>query len=349
MTMRAGLLTKRRTIAILLTLIAAYIALSIAGGIFLAEIALHPGRRPVIHEQEAQAIAAEMNARLEDVELTTPDHTKLAGWFARPAQWNGSAVILLHGVSDNREGVGGFARLFLQHGYSVLLPDARAHGASGGTLATYGLREAADVHLWTAWLYQRQSPACVFGFGESMGAGIIVQAARYSEKNAARYSEKNAARYSETNAARTDHHLCAVVAESPFGDFREAAFDRIADKLDITPTLARAAFTPAVDVGLRYAAWKYGVDMASVSPAAAVRSAEYQAAPVPVLLIHGLADVNLRPRESRLIRAAAPNNVTVWYVPGAAHCGASSVQPEEFQRRVLGFYSSHTPTPHAGT
>ncbi|MBI2679027.1 MAG: alpha/beta fold hydrolase [Candidatus Koribacter versatilis] len=304
----------RRTIAIILTLIATYLALSVAAGIFLAEAALHPGRRPVIHEQEAQGIALEMHAHLEDVAIATADGTPLAAWFAQPQQWNGSAVILLHGVSDNREGVGGFARLFLQHGYSVLLPDARAHGASGGALATYGLREADDVHQWTSWLYHRQSPTCVFGFGESMGAGIIVQ------------------------AARTEPRLCAIVAESPFGDFREAAFDRIADRLKLTPTLARAAFTPTVDVGLRYAAWKYGVEMTSASPAAALGSAEYQAAPVPVLLIHGLLDVNLRPRESRLIRAAAPDHVTIWYVPGAAHCGASSAQPAEFQRRVLGFY-----------
>ena len=304
----------RLTIAITVGLVAAYLALSVASGIFLAEIALHPGKRPVTHEREAQVIAEEMGARLVDVSINTPDGTRLAAWFATPPDWNGSVVILLHGVSDNREGVGGFARLFLQHGYSVLLPDARAHGLSGGVLATYGLREASDIHQWTTWLYERQSPACVFGFGESMGAGIIVQ------------------------AAKAEPRLCAVVAESPFGDFREAAFDRIADQLHITPTLARFAFTPAVDLGLRYAAWKYGIDMQLASPVAVIASAEYKASPVPVLLIHGTADVNLRPRESRLIRAADPEHVTIWDVPGAGHCGASSVAPEEFQRRVLEFY-----------
>jgi len=317
----------RRTriiIGVTLVLASASLALSVASGVFLAEAALHPGRRPVLHEREAQAIAEAMHARLEDVSVTTADGTPLAAWFVTPEDWNGAAVILLHGFSDNREGVGGFARFFLQHGHSVLLPDARAHGASGGALATYGLREAADIHQWTTWLYQRESPTCVFGFGESMGAGIILQ------------------------AAKTEPRLCGIVAESPFGDFREAAFDRIADKLHITPMIARVVFAPAVDVGLRYAAWKYGVDMRLASPAAAVGSAEYKASPVPVLLIHGLADRDLRPRESKLIRAASPEHVTIWFVPGAFHCGASAVAPEEFQRRVLEFYGQAL-RPHAKT
>jgi pimeloyl-ACP methyl ester carboxylesterase len=142
-------------------------------------------------------------------------------------------------------------------------------------------------------------------------------------------------------SVRTEPRLCGVVAESPFGDFREAAFDRIADKLHISPALAKVAFTPAVAVGFAYARWKYGVDMRQASPAAAVRDSL-----VPVLLIHGLADVNLRPRESRLIAAANPGHVTVWYVPGAQHCGASAVAPAEFRARVLGFYA-HALPPHA--
>jgi hypothetical protein len=39
--------------------------------------------------------------------------------------------------------------MVLQQGYRVLLPDSRAHGESGGTLATYGLVERDDIHRWT--------------------------------------------------------------------------------------------------------------------------------------------------------------------------------------------------------
>ncbi|HSE50447.1 MAG TPA: alpha/beta hydrolase [Terriglobales bacterium] len=306
----------RRALAyrLALALIAAYCLFSVAAGIVLAEYALHPGHRPLHFEREARQIAREMGARLEDVSLTAPDGTTLAAWHATPARWNGSAVILLHGVSDNREGVGGFARLFLEHGYSVLLPDVRAHGLSGGALAGYGLREAGDVHAWTDWLYARRQPVCVFGFGESMGAGIIVQ------------------------AVRAEPRLCGVVAESPFGDFREAAYDKVAAYLHIHPALAKLIFAPAVEIGLRYARSKYDVDMVQASPARAVQQAR-----VPVLLIHGTLDHSLRPRQSELIRAANPRLVTLWEVQGAGHCGASAIAPEQFRTRVLDFYAAHLP------
>ena len=55
-----------------------------------------------------------------------------------------------------------------------MLPDSRAHGESGGTLATYGLRESDDIHRWVDWLYGGRQSKCVYGFGESMGAALVL-------------------------------------------------------------------------------------------------------------------------------------------------------------------------------
>ena len=62
----------------------------------------------------------------------------------RPREANRNAVILLHGVSDNRMGVYGYGRWLVENQYSVLIPDARHHGNSTG-LATYGLMESDDI------------------------------------------------------------------------------------------------------------------------------------------------------------------------------------------------------------
>lgn len=299
-----------RWFRVLLLAAGIYLLLSVFAGAFLAEIALRPGRRAVTREREATAIAQSLGASLQDVEIKGADGVPLRAWFARPARPNGNAVLLLHGVSDNREGVGGFAQLFLKEGYSVLLPDSRAHGASGGTLATYGLREGDDVQRWVSWLVTTQHAKCVFGFGESMGAGILLE------------------------SLEKEQRFCAVVAESPFAGFRDAAYDRIGDKLRIGPFLAMAIFSPAVEAGFRYARLRYGVDFAQVEPKKAVAHSQ-----VPVLLIHGTSDVNLRPRESRLIRAGNPRRVILWEVPGAGHCGASAAAPEEFRTRVLGWFA----------
>jgi len=49
-------------------------------------------------------------------------------------------------------GMIGYAEFFVSHGYNVLMADARAHGASDGGLATYGLVEATDIRRWVDWL-----------------------------------------------------------------------------------------------------------------------------------------------------------------------------------------------------
>jgi uncharacterized protein len=67
----------------------------------------------------------------------------------------------------------------------------------------------------------------------------------------------------------------------------------------------------------------------------------------PVLLIHGLQDENIPPYHSDLIQAKNPSLVTVWKVPGAVHTQAYKADPEEFDRRVLGWFAEHS-TP-AGT
>lgn len=42
-------------------------------------------------------------------------------------------------------GMIGYAELLLTRGSAVLMPDSRAHGQSGGALATYGLLEKDDI------------------------------------------------------------------------------------------------------------------------------------------------------------------------------------------------------------
>jgi uncharacterized protein len=146
--------------------------------IILGELAFHPQRIPVRQRPSAETIAARFGAALQDVSISASDGSTLRGWFANPANANGNVVILLHGVGDNREGMFGFAELFLSRGFAVLIPDSRDQGESGGEFPTYGVKEAADVHRWFDTLATQNHPRCVFGMGESMGAAIVLQAVK---------------------------------------------------------------------------------------------------------------------------------------------------------------------------
>ncbi len=145
---------------------------SIVLAILLAELAFHPQRITVVDAARARAVLGQVGAELREVATVPADGVRLDAWFALPQRTNGDAVILLHGVGDSRQGMIHFASLFAARGYSVLMPDSRGHGTSGG-VTTYGIREAGDLGVWYGWLRAHSCSGCVFGLGESMGAAIL--------------------------------------------------------------------------------------------------------------------------------------------------------------------------------
>jgi pimeloyl-ACP methyl ester carboxylesterase len=208
--------------------------------------------------------------------------------------------------------VAGYGQLLLEHGYAVLLPDARRHGESGGELATYGVKEADDIHRWVSWVYQHDPPQCVYGFGESYGAALLLQ------------------------SLAIENRFCAVAAESTFSTARDMSFERVSGPLHLQPWFGRTLGRPAIWSAVVYARLRYGVDLLQPSPLEAVRSSK-----VPVLLIHGEVDRSIAAWHSQRIANAAPNHVELWLVPHAGHTMAWAVAHQEFESRLLGWFGSH--------
>lgn len=297
----------------LLIIIAAYLVLGCIGGVVLTEDSLHLPRRPLDDEAEVAAqVRARYSTQLKDVSIKADDGVLLKGWYIHPSHFNGSAVILLHGITDNREGVAGYGELFLDHGYAVLLPDARAHGESGGSIATYGLKEAEDTHDWVSWIFQHDSPSCVYGFGESYGAALILQSLAVE------------ARY------------CAVAVESPFSTARAMSFERVSGPLHLGPWFGKTVGFPVLEAALLYARIRYGIDLLKPSPLYGITHSR-----VPALLIHGEVDHNISSHHSEVLAHAAPGRVQLWLVPNAGHTGAWAAAHQEFEQRVLGWFSAH--------
>lgn len=261
----------------------------VAGGIFLGENALRMYHNPPPPSHFGQR-----------VEIKAADGVPLvASWFPS-RQPDRPAVIIFHGVGDTRVGMGGLVQLLQRHDYAVLVPDSRAHGESGGAIFTFGLREVDDVHRWVQWIGNRR----LYGLGESMGAGILLE-------TIGRYND-----------------FRAVVAECPFASFRRIADYRVGQHVGFV--------APAfVEVGFLYARFKYGLNLDDASPLKAIAKTK-----TPVLLIHGTADSNIPIEHTRLLAAANPA-VQVWEVPGGGHVNASSRDHGGFDQRVSAWFDSH--------
>jgi uncharacterized protein len=176
---------------------------SAAVGELLGRGFLHPLVRPLTPEsiQASERALQKAGAIPEDFAVRARDGVVLRGWKVRPPRANGDWVLLFHGVADNRTGMTGQAELLLLHNYSVMMMDARAHGESGGDMATYGWLERWDTQSIVNALYTAEKPRNLFALGSSMGAGIALQ------------------------SASVEPRIAGVVAESSFSDLREVTYD----------------------------------------------------------------------------------------------------------------------------
>jgi dipeptidyl aminopeptidase/acylaminoacyl peptidase len=292
-------------------LIAALLGASIGGAgvsILVTEGALHIQVRPRPDPHDADAIAQDCVAAWEPARINAADGVLLDGWLFTPRQPNGSGVIVLHGVGDSRTGMAAHADFLLHAGFTVLLPDARGHGSSGGSAISYGIRESRDVHSWADWLLRKGPVSRLYGVGQSMGAAILLE-----------------------SLAR-EPRFRAMVADCPFDSFEDIAYYR----LQRLSGLGRWAAWPVVQTGFLYTRLIYGFDLRRASPADAVRSTT-----VPILLIHGTADTNIPPEESVALHALNSRSTTLWLVPGANHVGSLGANPREYARRVTEWFRSH--------
>lgn len=251
--------------------------------------------------------------QLRQVIVKARDGEKLSGLFlAAGSAGRRRCAIALHGIGDHGGSAFWLGRMLAEAGYSALLADSRAHGESGRELATYGVLERHDV---SAWINQISSiPECrdgLYAYGASMGAGILLQ------------------------SLAEERRLRAVVAECPFSSFEEVARHRIRSFFHESPGVGAVVARPIVFGGIMYARVRYGIDLGTAAPEESVSSVR-----TPILIIHGDADDNIPLDQSRAIVARNPA-IQLWVVPGARHTEAASAAPEEFKRRLLGWFDAH--------
>lgn len=299
-----------------LLVVLTYLTLCALGGAWVADLALHVPRRIVgaSATMAARGVAERHEARLDSVSVDAGDDARLRAWLFTPGdgQGNGDAVIVMHGISDTRVGTLGIAEMLLSAGYTVLAPDARAHGESDGTITTYGLLERGDLQHWVQWLRGRDGvTGCVHGVGISLGGAQLLQ------------------------ALDPPAGFCSVVAESPFATFREVAFDRVGQHAGTGPWLGRTLLRPLVELGIGLTRLRYGIDLGAASPLDALTATH-----TPVLLIHGDQDANIPPRHARLLQAANPAVVTLWMVGSDDHGSLSAVAADAYRERLLLFLAA---------
>src|SRR5580704_4422846 len=301
----------RRTVYIAMVILALLPALAGLVGNSVGPGILHPQHLNSERAPQVQEMLRRTNTIPEDLVVQTKDNIELRGWKIHAAKPNGDWVLLFHGVADNRTGVLGAAELLLRHDFSVVMMDSRAHGTSGGDMATYGWKERYDTVAITDALYASENKEIrhLVALGVSMGAAIALQ------------------------SAAVEPRIEGVVAEDPFADLREVTYDYAG--LRTSPLLGKTLFRPAAIMALRSMSKAGGFAADGISPVKAVVER-----PFAVLLICGTRDNTIPCRHTERIYAAATGPKELWIVTGAFHASALGQDPAEYEKRVVSFFEN---------
>lgn len=238
----------------------------------------------------------------DTIRLATSRGTSIECWYLRSDSSKGS-VILFHGLSSNKSNHLSEAYAFLEMGYNTLLVDFRAHGNSGGSSVSLGVKESEEVRLAYDHLKSMGEKNIVL-WGMSLGAVVIAKAI-------------------------DEYGL------QPSGIILEMPFDRLQDHVR-----ARArvfgfpdepfGFVVTLWTGLEQGYWGFGHKTSKY-----IRSVQ-----CPALLQWGAKDNYVTSRETRRIYENMPANKSIVVYENAGHQHLLGHDEAKWRKAVGGFLES---------
>ena len=260
------------------------------------------------YSQEAHP--TDYGLKYEDVKFFSRDgELMLSGWYL--SKYSDSPhIIFVHGIGSVRSGDSAvmLASRLVDFGFNILMFDLRGHGSSGGDRVSGGYFERWDVLGAFDYLLERGvDPGRIGLLGFSMGAAASVL------------------------AAAEEPRITAVAMDSTFADVSDL-IAREAARKTVVPSWLTPMFIPASTVMAKAI---YGIDIGALAPERAVTQLDY-----PVLVIHGIADERVPWQQGQRVVVAAKEGTSIWLVPGSDHVDAFLVQPDEYVRKVSGYFNS---------
>ena len=244
-------------------------------------------------------------AGAEAVEIASASGSMLRGWWVPGVGPGGGAVVLMHGVWENRLRMAARARVLQEHGFSALLIDLQAHGESSGRRITFGRLESLDAVAAVQWVRERRPDDRVGAIGVSLGgAAALLGPAPLA--------------------------VDALVLESVYPDIDAALSSRLRAGLGpVVGRLLAPVLTPLFEMLLP--------PILRVQPWELRPIGEIGSITAPVLIASGSLDDRTPLDEARALFGRAPAPKLFWAVEGASHEDLERFGPQQYWQHVLPF------------
>ena len=253
------------------------------------------------HRARRRAGRTTLGVASEDVRFTTSDGLELEGWYV-PSR-NGAAVIAFPGRSGPQKQT----RMLARHGYGVLLLRPSRRGPQRGRAERLGLGRRRG----------RQGR-------DRLPAAPARRRARPHRRDRPLGRRRDAARDRRATPTRSRR----VVSEGAGARSITRGPGRGPARRPTGPRRARSARVKTAVVA---------VFAQPVPPPATSSSSSGRIAARPLLLIAAPQQRPRRGPQPRLPRAAGAE---LWEIPESGHVGGLEARPEEYERRVVGFFNA---------
>lgn len=216
-------------------------------------------------------------------------------------------AILFHGFNSSSDSMRKYVPMLRERGFSVILPDARFCGQSGGETVGLSVLDAEDSLAILKWINDCFGYGIPIGlFGESFGAAQAILLA----------GSDNVGNISFVVADSSYSELYSLIKERVRVDYRIKAFPML--------TLARFIIKK-----------KYGIDMKRISPIKQLASC----GDIPMFFIHGDSDSFVLPQMSIDLYNAKRTGYKKFYLAeNARHCEAFTSDPQIFKEKLFEFF-----------
>ncbi len=212
-------------------------------------------------------------------------------------------VVIAHGYGGDGSLMLYAAKRFYDKGYSVLLPDLRAHGKSSGKYVGWGLKDKDDIEKWCQCITKTNANAQIILYGVSMGAAAVLMAAGDNNTKG----------------------ISCVVSDCAYTSLKDILYYRIRRMLHLPPRLVMYWLTPLCQKKMNLC-----IENASVLN-------QVKKCRVPVMFCHGDRDRFVPTDNALELYSVAKAPKKLMLVHGAGHGVSAFIGGEKYWSGVFDF------------
>ncbi|WP_415606273.1 alpha/beta hydrolase [Liquorilactobacillus hordei] len=241
-------------------------------------------------------------------EISARQDLKLSAAYIPAKNETNKTIIVAHGYQENHKDMASYIRMFHELGYNVLAPDDRGAGQSQGKYIGFGWPDRLDYVKWIKQVIAKNGKNSEIGlFGVSMGGATVMM----------------------VSGEKLPKQVKAIVEDAGYSSIEDELTYELKARFNLPkePLITTAAWYTNVAAGFNF---KEGSSVKQLHKNK-----------LPIYFIHGGKDTFVPTKMVYKNYSAVKGVKKIWVAEKAGHAMTFYDYPQEYQRRVSGFFAKY--------